>query len=308
MFDKTNKILIILLAVQFGLLFWLNSGVEAGTKIIQNVNLVNFTADQVTGIIINDKEEKSIVLKKDAGKWVLEQQDNFPADSKRIENILEQLITLKAAYPVGTSKIAAKQFKTSPENFEMKVSFQAGDQSEDLYFGTVPTYKKVYLGSSKDDNSYIVNFQTHELEADIKSWFKKDLLKLEKPKISEVKFRRIELTKTGDKLKIADLHDNEELQEEALNKFLEKIIGLSYNELPQKIEPEAYKNGEPYLTYSIGYDNQIYNFEIRKSEPDKYILFTDYQRYYFELDKAQVEDLAKLDRGNLVLEREKAES
>jgi len=145
MMKKWIFILSGLLAVQFTLTAAVNLTSEDYEAFQAEEKVLSFDEKEVDSLRIEDGTD-SVLLKKQEGKWLLPESDDFPANQSSIERLLGNLATLKKGWPVTKTRSAVRRFKVDEKQFERKLVLLSGDEAQaTLYVGTSPGFRKVYV-------------------------------------------------------------------------------------------------------------------------------------------------------------------
>src|SRR5690606_15912738 len=100
---------------------------------------------QVDGLELAGPDGESLQLSKAQQGWQLPALDGFPADSQRVERMLERLQDLQSGLPVASSGEAQMRFKVADENFERKVQLKSGDKTvATLFLGSSPGMRRIH--------------------------------------------------------------------------------------------------------------------------------------------------------------------
>jgi hypothetical protein len=162
--------------------------------------LAEFAADKVATIEISGAEQSVSLASKD-GKWTVAQRDNFPANSRNINDLLRSLAELKVAQGIEAGPSFAPRFgideksssaetrgltavfKDSSGKELAKVSFgkNLDAAASNSPFGGGATGRFV-RNHSDESGFYAVSEVFGTLSEDPKSWLSEDFIKVEKIK------------------------------------------------------------------------------------------------------------------------------
>jgi len=128
---------------------------------------------EITGA--DEDEKRSVVLTRDEEGWRL--PDGLPADSDKVNDVLETLSGLRAPWPVATSGSAAGRFEVTADGFQRHLVLRAeGEAVADLYLGTSPGYQQVHARRADDDAVYGIELSNYQVPAGTDEWLDKTLL------------------------------------------------------------------------------------------------------------------------------------
>lgn len=140
--------------------------------------LLSLAKDGIDRIAISDAES-SVLLTRDGDAWQLPEYHGLPVDGQKLRRVTENLPTLARGWPVASSSSAKERFEVAEENFQRKVAYFTGENSEGgLYLGTSPGFRKVHTRIDGGDPVYAVEFNTFDLPVAPAEWLDKTLLQL----------------------------------------------------------------------------------------------------------------------------------
>lgn len=128
-----------------------------------------------------------IVLQKKADAWVLPDTFDVPADSVKVNSLLDRLVALRRGLPIATSESALRRFKVTDSDFERRLVLAAGGKTLDtVYFGASPGLRKSDARSAEDKAVYAVDLPTYELPTDVAAWLSPDLIRVDTAGLAQV--------------------------------------------------------------------------------------------------------------------------
>jgi hypothetical protein len=167
-----------LLAAQLAIiaLVFLLRGNDAATD---SAVFLDFEPALVDRVSIADGDGDVAVLVRraegDDGGWELE--GGHPADSVKIDDLLEDLASLKAPWPVATTTQSAQRFEVTGEDYQRHVVFSAADKPvADFYLGTSPGYRRVHARREAADEVFSIDFSNYQAPTAADDWLDKSLL------------------------------------------------------------------------------------------------------------------------------------
>ncbi|MEM7402817.1 MAG: DUF4340 domain-containing protein [Myxococcota bacterium] len=265
-------------------------------------------ADSISEIVIN-AAQKSIKITKKEDSWVLPDFYDFPAQQERVKQLLQNLSQLKKGWPVGTTAVAAKQLKTAQEDFEKQiVLLQDGKVVHTIYIGSSPSFKKVHMRVDDSNDTYVLPFETYRVSTYETSWRDGDLLKRPKEEISEIRLGKLKLVKNDDDVwQLSDLKESEEMVTDAVDRVVSAIANLRFSDVLGDQNKKEYQQQKPVLQFTIIFNDkpQDYRFSISSSKSDKdstynYVFKTSAERFYFQINRSNVDAIKKATRKSLV--------
>lgn len=131
---------------------------------------------------LSEVKSQPAVLKKTAGGWVLPELDGLPADSAKVEALLDVLTATDPGWAVAHSLAARQRFQVAHYHFRRKVELLALEQViSTVYLGTSPGFRKVHARNESRDEIFSVNLNVFELPATAAGWVDPDLLRVRAP-------------------------------------------------------------------------------------------------------------------------------
>lgn len=332
---RSINILLGVLVVQFVLFALLTFRDESANNVKQTETLVALNFDKIDKVLIEDGTKKSVELVRKDGKWILPGLFNFPVAANKISETLKKISEEKRSWPLGNTMVAAKQFEVTDEKFERKLSFYEGDKlARTLYLGTSPGFKKVHARVDKEEKTYSLEFNAFDVPTTAQDWADHELNKLERSKISQVKFKDFSFTQSENAFNLDGLTTEEQTNKTEVEAMISKIINPTFDEV---VAINNFETGPKVLEYSVANndksEHQYSFFEMKadakaeaeqaakakaKGKPgfketedptaDKakestnefLVMKASDQPYFFKLRRSRFEDLMKAQRASYV--------
>ena len=223
----TNTILIITALVQIilvGIVYiprFLPTKSEVGT-------LLEVKTSDIIGLEISDGEEQ-ISLAKDGDEWVLPEADNFLVKSDRLEPFLDKLVSLETQNLIANSKASHKRLQVADSDFVRKLGVSLkGNKKLTLYIGSSPSNNVTHTRLDRQDSVYLVNdLRSYDAPVETSSWIETLYFEIEQDNVVSLTLEN----KNGDLnfskdanggWELADVAEDEEINETALNSLLRK--------------------------------------------------------------------------------------
>jgi hypothetical protein len=299
---KWIVILSVLLTVQVGLAVILDMNSNSYSAFQPKEKLLAFDSKQVDGVSIST-QKKSIELKRQNGKWILPEDEGFPANQSAVTGLLDKLTVLQKGWPVATTDEAAQHFKVADDNFERKLTLSSGGKTvATLYVGTSPGYRKVHVRPAGEDSVYSVAFNAWEANAKPDDWIDQDILKLDPKTVQRIDMSGIVLEREGDKLKLDGLDDKQQTNQQEAKSLLGKLAGLRIESLLGKQDKPDYQQDKPVLDVKLTQTDGK-TLEYRFSKPkagDYYVLKRSDRADYFKVADFEVSPIKDEARNKLV--------
>ena len=272
MHKKTIQILTGLLAVQvllFALLFLSKQG---GGEFSKSQKLLNVDVDSLTAISVAG-EGKNLELKKVDGSWQLPGYFDFPASEPKVRDIVGQLAGFKVHWPVGSTMIAAKQFKVIDDQFERKVDFVAGDSKTTLYIGSSPSFKKVHARVDPSENTYSIDFNAFDIPHESSGWMDKKYFEIKRTDVKSLSVNGMTLENKEGSFELSDLADGKEMDVIKVNPLMSAALSPDFEEVlgREDVLDTAATEELTYRVHTASGDDIVYSFRTLadKADPKK---------------------------------------
>ena len=313
---KSINILSALLLVQVALAVFLLTREEPTATFTAKEPLVAVSNGDIDKLVVESKEGdklESLELVKKDGVWIVPAYYNFPASDSKVRDFMASMAGFKKSWPVGKTKISAKQFKVVDESFERRLSFFKGDKKlTTLYLGSSPSFKKVHARVDDDDYTYSIAFNTFEAQVKSKDWINKNYLAQERAKVKSIKLAEVELKNESGDFVLAKLDENQETDRSKVSPVASKAIAPSFDEvLGMKDKAEI---GEEVFSYELQVDEATVKYTYYKpvvkvqeakkevaeegsdeSKPEeKLILLVSNSPFAFEVGKKKIDTLVSV--------------
>ncbi len=241
--------------------------------------LVDFDRDALDGIKIEDADGNIAELKLADGSWVT--ADDFPADSDRVDRLLDRLVDLEHGLAIASSSSSAKRFEVSEDAFQRRVELIDGGRSVgSIYVGTGAGARRSHVRLADDSSIYTATIGTFELPAEISNWQDKSVLNLDFDSVHRVEFEGLKvsrfLSKEDDSESekgansddpvwtLESLADEEIFNYEGFESALRSLTSLRINEVSSNSLDGLDLKGE----LTLGYADAIRIYKFYKSEDD----------------------------------------
>jgi hypothetical protein len=220
--------------------------------------LLKLTASEVNELLLEDGEGRKLRLKKEKEKWILPESGSFPADTVRVQGLIERLAGLQRGWPEATTTEAATRFKVAPERFERKLSLgKDGKSLGTVFFGASPGLRKIYLRVDGDVEIQTLALPQHELEVKADNWINTGILHLKPEQVTRVELPGLQLERTQDGLQPADLKPEEELVKDRRDLLVKRLAGLTVTALLGVENKPEYGLDNPALRYTVELDGGV---------------------------------------------------
>ncbi len=246
---KTNTWLALLLGAQvvfFGLLYAVCGGSER-TEAVHRLLFAGLQRDKLDRILVEEAVGKSLELALKDGEWKLPGKNDFPADQKKVERILGQLLGLESVYLVSRDPAYHYEYEVAADKYRRRVTLDGGGQKKVLLIGKAGGTGYTQVRMDDEPEVWAVeDLKYWELGTQVADWARKEVV--DEP---AARLAKLELEKGGEhyllertdqsawKLgeKAAQKSEADSLATKATRIELADVAGLaSDEELKKKIE------------------------------------------------------------------------
>jgi len=157
--------------------------------------LVVVSQDHINRIVLEAPDHSKVTLVKERTNWTLPDLEQFPADSNRVNRILEKITSSKTSPPVAITAGAKTRFKVDDEAFERRITLAENDKPlAILYVGSSPGLRRSYVRVGGNDAIFALELAAYDVPVQLSDWEDKTVLHLEKNDITalEIAGLRIE--------------------------------------------------------------------------------------------------------------------
>jgi hypothetical protein len=279
--------------------------------------LFKLAAADVNEVLLEDGEGHKLVLKKEQGNWLLPDAGSFPADTGRVQGLIDRLAGTQRGWPEATTAEAATRFKVAADRFERKLSLRKdGTTLATVFLGSSPGLRKTYLRVDGDAEIQTIGIAQHDLEVKVDNWIDTGALRLKPEQVVRIELPALVLERIQDGLQPVGLTSDEEVVKERRDALVKRLTGLTIAAIIGTENKPEYGLDNPALRYSVvleGGGTIEYAFGTpQKPETDKvdaatqsvveqsFVLKVSNQKQLFRVDGWQVEEIKNATRAVLV--------
>jgi len=251
--------LLILLLAQIGLVATIRFTDRTGTERTEKGVLLDFKATDINEVLLEDGEGHHLALKKDKDRWFLPEAGLFPADTARVQDLIDRLagMHMQRGWPEAATAEAAARFKVAPDKYVRKLNLlKDGTAQAIVYFGASPGLRKIYLRADNDPEIQSMSLSQHDLEVRVDSWIDPTVLQLKPERIKRIELPGLRLERGQDGgLQPSDLAPDEEVVGELRDALVNRLAGLMVTGLLGTEARPEYGLHPPGLQYTVELDN-----------------------------------------------------
>ena len=233
MSERLIKILGALLVAQLLLALALivnDQGIGATTISKPLLALDGQTVDRIT---LSQLNQSPLVLSRQTDKaWVVASGDNFPADTLRVEGLVERLIALKTRLVLARGSDAANRFKVAEDNYQRRVTLEGnGKTLGTLYLGNSAGARRSFVRADDQTAIYEVELGAWDLTDQASAWWNRDYLHLKETDVTRIELPGIVLERKDTSWQLADLAPEEKMAKETTQSLVQRLLSLPFLEL-----------------------------------------------------------------------------
>ncbi len=133
-------------------------------------------------IRIGDEYDNETTLTRAGDHWFLSDLENLPADSGKVDKLLERITGPDNGWPIAQSVVARQRFQVANYHYQRSLSFLAeGKQLATVYLGTSPGFRKVHARRKGQDAIYSIPFNVFDAPGVSGAWLEPRLLQIRTP-------------------------------------------------------------------------------------------------------------------------------
>jgi Domain of unknown function (DUF4340) len=173
---------LLILLIQCGLVaivYWpQTASLETATK----GSIAPYDRNIIDQITIGDEYDNETLLRRTGDHWILPDLERLPADTDRVNALLDSITASNNAWPTASSAAARQRFQVASYHYQRRLQLQAGDKILGIiYLGTSPGFGKVHARNDAQDDIYSIKFNTFDAPGNSGSWLDHRLLQIRTP-------------------------------------------------------------------------------------------------------------------------------
>ena len=186
--NRTQLMLGGLLLVQIVLILIFHSPFSGATSGVEARPLLGVLAAVTPGQLeIRGSDDGVLTLVKQGRGWRVDDLGGFPADSQKVDDLLEDLKQLTVRRPVVKSDRYHAAFKVTEDEYEARVRLwvESGDEPEvDLIVGSSPNFRSSHVRLADEDAVYEVRgLSPYDLRPDSANWIDKNFVDTDETRV-----------------------------------------------------------------------------------------------------------------------------
>ena len=300
---RSSRLLLLLLALQAGLVAWVHLEGDAPDPFKADTPLVAVAVDSADTLTIEQPGERLLRLARKGDAWVLPDKSNFPVLSAKFAQFTDRLLGAKRSWPVGQTMVAARQFKVTLDGFERRVRFLKGEAVlGDVFLGSSPGFRKVHARLDGDEHTYAIDFNAFDAPVDPAKWYDTEALKTAVEDIARIDLGTFALKSGEGGFQVEDLRENERTDAEPVQEIVKRVSEVAFTDVLGEDGQARFKAGKPVVRYTIELKkgSPIEHAVVAPQDSNRYILNSSAQPYYFEVEKDRFDNLRDSSRVQVV--------
>lgn len=199
--------------------------------------------EQIERIVLERKTEQLVFARSEKGEWLIESDNRFPADAKKISSFFETLVSGKIERTVAKKSDRLGEFGLGENGLKIKLE-NSGKPVLALEVGDVRPGGGRYFKYQEDSTTYLLN---SNITADlgVEPWIYKTILKLPRKEIQSIGWeqgRKLEKKFTYSRKKAEEKFEltpaSGEVKEDQFNQLLDQLENLTFTRR-EPITPNA---------------------------------------------------------------------
>ncbi|MEA3408362.1 MAG: DUF4340 domain-containing protein [Chloroflexota bacterium] len=305
---RHHQILAAILLVQMALtvvVFWPRS--SAGEK--AEPLFPDLEADSIISLDIMDEKGDQIVMRKEAGGWVLPDADDYPVQTTSITPVLKSLVEVDTDNLVARSETSHRQLQVAEENFVKRVVFETEDGYERvLYVGSSPRYSASHVRVEGEEEVYLTDaISRWSLTARASSWVDASYLSVPQKELVEVTLENAQGTFTfvrGEEgaWTLEDLAEDEQASDTKISGVVSSVANLRLKRPLSKTEKASYGLDEPNAVVTLNTTEDEYTLTVgaHDAEDGSYVVKASDASYYVTVSEASIRRVVETAREDLL--------
>ncbi|MEZ4463502.1 MAG: DUF4340 domain-containing protein [bacterium] len=208
--SRSNKILAgaLLLQVALVAVTW---SMRGSTSAIDTEPLLpGASVADVTGLAIVAKsgdKETTLKLAKKGDGWVVPDADDYPADTKKVEEVIKKVVDARIRAPIASNKANHNNLDVGDRDFSRRLTLTMGGKDQGLVVGSAKG-SSAHVRFADQDAVYVARgFSAYELRDTLTSYLDADYVKVEDPDAIKLTNQRgtVTLSKVDGQWRVAEL-------------------------------------------------------------------------------------------------------
>ncbi len=310
--NTTNKVLMGLLAGQVALaaLTWASAGSEPSDD---RQPLVDAKLESISQVTITGKPAKageaaaSVSLTRKGEGWVVTSADDYPADKKKVDEVLDRILDARIGAAVASQKANHNALDVGEREYARKLKLVVGDQTTELVIGNAKG-SSVHARRAGDDAVYVARgFAAQALADQVRSYVDTHYVQLDEPTEVQVTGPQRSITVVKNDRggwAVNELPSDAPVDQSKARAFVSSARQVQLSEpVGRTVEP-SYGLGDEATVVTVRKEDAETVYRIGKAVGDAYYVKADTNDYVVKVSKYAVETLVKQTPDQFIQEPE----
>lgn len=180
--NRTAYALLALLLGQLVIVGQMHWSERVSALAVKSVSLADTGPFLIDEIHVVDGHGEETVLARQGDRWLLPGLGKLPADSARIEDLVQQLTQTDPGWSVAHTLPARQRFQVASYHFRRRIDLMAqGQKISSVYLGTSPGFRKVHARNEEQDDVYSISLNLFDTSTRPDQWLDRKILQVRTP-------------------------------------------------------------------------------------------------------------------------------
>jgi hypothetical protein len=239
--NPTHRVLAGLLAAQVGLVaftWWPDASSQVEAHALIEAKKESVSAITITGKPSEGTTEPPVRLVREGARWVVASNEGFPADSTKIDEMVDKLLAIKVGSPLSTTAASLDALKVGDKEFGKKVDIEAGGQVTSLVIGAGSS-STIHVRRASDNDVYEGRgLSEWSISSTARSYWNTEYVQVPADSIGQFTLSRPDLTlkfvRVGDQWTVEGLPEGAAADSTKIDAFIQKFTSVRVAEIAGK--------------------------------------------------------------------------
>lgn len=181
--QRNLSALLILQLLLAAVVYWPRPAAAGGSGPL----LDGLTASEVTSILIEDKDGGIAQLTRQGSEWLLASGGDYPAQSDKIQPLLEKLLAIQTSRLVARTSSSHQRLQVADDEFLRRVTLETAAGSSTLLVGSAPNPSATHVRLLGQDETYLTGeIASWDLNVAASGWIDTSYISLDRESISGI--------------------------------------------------------------------------------------------------------------------------
>ncbi|MGJ5075311.1 DUF4340 domain-containing protein [Bradyrhizobium oligotrophicum] len=264
--------------------------------------LVAFAPSKVDQVAIDDDAGHTVTLARKDGKWVIPALADFPADTTKVNGLLDRIAGLKKGWPIAKTEAAAERFKVTEKVHERRVVLTSGgSRVGELLVGTSPAYRQVHVRAGDASPVFAVELATYDIGAEPSAWMQHDILDTPRDKIASVNVGDVTIDGKDGKFTLAGLGKDEKPRPDKIDALVSAMAHPPFDNVRGKGKAALAQTDAPDVTVTLKRtDGSALTYRYKKDAGGGYLFTRSAKDYLFHVNADAAAPVVQATRAALI--------